>query len=690
MIALKINEKFAKLTPKAALNFIIFAKFWELDFIKGNRTFNFKLPCEPTNQLIFNFPEDVPNSNKDIFKDYPAQIYFGNDLLYVGTFKLKSADDQYYEGFFKFDASEIAEFGDTSIRELLKNEEHTFPSTSITALNNYLSENSNIVFPTIKFGNKIFNRYDSLLSTFTINPLDEYAVEPDLKKGTFVAFLKLHYVMALIFAKMGYKIQNPQWYTNYRDVEKITIFNNKELDIDVSIEPSFYEVDYGNGFPPQIVQGFNIIDVTLPPKLRIADLVPNYTVRNFLNAVRKLLGLHFAFNSKFKTVKIRFLKDILKQTSYVDWTKKANPHPENQGNNYDGVEFSFKRDSTDSYQKYQKEPDIALQRLASTDYLNELHFFTADPPNTYRFYTNENQYHQVLPLPNGGKRCYLLSDFLKYKIGEGKQKIDIELSPVRKSRFLQFKLQEPYAQSAKRDLNKLRLYHDNTLVGKQGYIHITKAKNQSEDSFHGIVGDNPSYIDIEEAWRQDESGVQFTRYWRTDPILECDVPMTRKLLNEVNEDFAFRVFFYHGLQQKKDNPFTYPYASPDNLSPRGNQIADFSLRFEENGLVDFFYKELLHFWQYSNTYLFTIYLNINDLINFDPTQIVRIGESNFVVEDIDVTLSTSVEPAKVKLRKLVTGAKSAIVQRTRTITTIYQTDCQSTRTITTIYQVGCE
>lgn len=672
------------------MNFIINAKFWELDFLKGNRTFTFKLPCTPNNQDIFNFAEDIPNSNKDIFKDYTAEIHYNGTFLYSGKFKLRTANKNYYDGFFKFEAADIADYAETSIRELLKNEVHIFPNTDLITLNDYTGIDSNIVFPTCKFGNDIFNRYTGI--NFDYNTLD-------LNDGTFVAFLKLHYVINMLFQKIGYTLENPDWHTRYPDISKVTIWNNKELEM--LITASYEAILITNDLAFYSSYGFVnakllIMSIALPTKLRLAELVPNYTVSTFLNAVRKLFGLHFSFNNTFKTVKISFFKDIFNQENYIDWTEKANPNHEIQEIPYTGVEFSFKKDSKDKYQEAQKEPDISLQKLAKKNTLGELHFFDLSEtvPNTYRFYKNENQYFKVTnPVGETRLRSYL-ADFLNYKIGEGSKKIDIDCSPVRKSRFLQFVLKDPYAQARKNVVsNKIQLYHKNSLKDKEGYIYISKANNQQSDKYQGVIADQLDFIEIDENWVADEDGVQFTRFWRTDFMLETDSPMTRTLLNFTqNPDFPFRVFFYHGLQQRKDNVTTYPYGSPDSLSPRGNQLTDFSLRFEESGLVEYFYEEYLNFIQYSNLYIFTIYLNIIDLLTFKATNIIRIRESNFVVEDIDISLSNKIDPAKVKLRKLVSKAEPTIATaQTRQLTTVYQEGCAASinRILTTIYQTDC-
>lgn len=683
MVSLKISNIHIPLSPRQAINFIINAKFWELDFLKGSRSFSFKIPVTPPAQQVFNQPEDVPNANKSQFKTYESTAGFAGQDLYRGSFQLREANELYYDGFFKFEAADIVEFGEKSIRELLANEVHAFATTELTHLSDYLALDSNIVFPTIKYGNDIFNRYGGT----------GFYTETDLNDGTFVAFLKLHHVFSLIFEKINYKIENPDWHTLYPDVSKLTIWNNRELEMKVTIEYN-YDVFEGveAGETGNVGSMSEIKTIALPAKIKKADLVPDISVRDFLNTVRRLLGLHFSFNNTFKTVKISFLKDIFNQNTYKDWTDKAQPRPNNKGNTYDGIEFNFKKDGNDAYQKAMREPDSSLQKLSAKNDLGPLHFFAGETANTYRFYSQENKYYKVTAPAGetflGILRDYL-ADYLPYREGNAKQKITIDCSPVPKSRFLQFRLGEPYANARKRAGDPgIRLNHWNRLVGKEGYIYVVKAKNQPEKQYLGFENDNISSIDLTVPWVKDEDGVQIIRYWRTDYILECDSPMTRTLLSQENPNFAFRLFFYHGLQQRKDENTSYPYGSPDNLSPRGNSIGEFALRFEQGGILDFFYREYLNFIQYSNTYEFIIHLTFNDLLNFKATDIIRIRESNFVVEDIDINLSSKIEPAKVKLRKLVTNAY-AVETKTRTITTIYQTDCELNRTITTKYVIDC-
>lgn len=685
MLALKINGQIADSSPNLSINFLVNAKFWELNQMEGNRSFTFKLPATKKNQQIFNFPEVVANTNTQLFQKLPAQIFYNNQFLYTGFVKLSSANQYYYEVAFFFGAADLADFKNTSIRELLKEEIHLLDNSNPNTLTQMSEIDSLFVMPTCKFNNYIFNRFNGLV----------YVTEADLQEGTFVVFVKLHHILSLIIKNTNYKLLNPDWYLTFPDIKKITVWNNRELDVSVVTNVVTDVISgggaFGNwGFPNNSLE---IQSLDLPPHIRIAEIVPNITLSEFISTVRKLFGLYFEFDNLLKTIKIHFFKDLFNQNEYKDFTNQARPLPTNKGNNFEGVKFDFKKDPKDNFLKNQKEPDPTLQKLASADTLGDLPVFAPyEQPSTYRFYLKENQYYYAEKTAFGDVRRYYLADFLPFSQGNNPEKNEIPCCPVRASRILEFELQPPFAQARNNGSGKVRLYHNNSrLVGKPGYIHLKEAKHIPTDSIFAPTADNANYIDISANFVEQEDGVKWSRFWITNaPILDTASPMTRKLLSQDNPDFAFRIFFFHGLQQKKDSLEVYPYASADNLNPKGEQIAEFSLRLEENGIIEQFYAEYINFMTFSNLYEFEINFSIKDLINLKPYDVIRIRETNFYIEAIDVTLSSKgISPAKVLLRKAVVKSQAS-TNCFKTITTSYQLDCECVKNIITKYQTDCE
>ena len=675
MISLKVKNQAVDLPPSSAINLLIGGKFWELDFQKGSRSNPFTLPASPKNQQILGFPELIPNASKTLFNPLPAEVLLAGSQLYRGTFALRKASPRAYEGVFIFDAAELAPFAETPIRQMLRSEEHQFPNTSLNALESYTAADSDIVFPTIKVANILFNRYTT---GYTID-------QDDLQEGTFIPFLKMHYVFSLLIAQTGYTLANPDYYQAYPDVAKVTIFNNKELDVTLNTQTILTPIegtDYG--FVDIRLQ---YTDIELPLRFRIADHLPDVTFSTFLKAFRKLFGIYLDINSKYKTITVHFLKDLFRQTAQKDFTQKVNPQYTVEPPTYEGITFSFLKDTKDDYQKDQKTPDVTLSKLSAARNLGELPPLVpfGEQPNTYRFYVKENQYWATLKKSSGVVRRYYLADFLPRVEGEGKKNIDIPLAPVRSAIWLSYRGTEGQARQAGANT---RIYHINKLQGQNGYIQITKAQNFEADTIHSPLADQPTYFDLAISHVRDEDSVEWTRFVPSNPILETHTPLTRKLLNQENANFPFRVFFYHGLQQRVENSNSYPYASPTNTSPRGTKIADFALRLAEaDNIIDFFYTEYLNFVKYSPLYTFTAYLNINDLQNLKPTDIIRIRDSSFVIEEIDVSIDKTIQPATLKLRKLTSLAFTS--SQPRTITTIYKENCNPQRTINTIYKENC-
>lgn len=655
MIALYINDIQAKLQLNAAVTFELFSNLLDLEFISGAKSYSFTLPTLP-NKNLFGSPETIANTSKELFKDYPAKIYFNGLLLYQGLFKLTAADKQSYKGNFRFDISEISAFRDKSIRDMLLDEKHTFASQDLSILNTYLDKTSNIVFPTIKVNNDTFNRYTNGL----------WYTENDYKDGSFMPFLKVKYILEMLIEKIGYKVENTNWTATVPDFNAVTLWNNRELDCEVNITNEISEVSDVWGIWANTYQ---VATVKLPKFFLLKDHVPNINLGEFINGLRKMFGILPIFNSKFKTVKLLFLKDIFADEDYLDWTAKANPFPMVENNDYQGLEFAFKRDEKDERIKPQPK-EAEYTRLADVNTITQLNLtaFT-DPLKAVRFVRTENKFFQKNFYPGAilAQWIELHDNILNSKIDEATTKIETPFSPVPASKILKFKGKDGKARRS--PSGALWLIHKNPFLNADGYVILTKGENQKLNYPSPVTQNALTYIELSNftPYTVDDDGVEWTRFSPTPmPILEVETPDTRPILTDgdkkrENFDFAARLFIYHGLQEQATTSFTYPYASSDIYSPKGGKVSAFGLHWEgEDGLLDYFFSKFLQIRKYGYPVSYKLRLDINDLLNLNLLRKIRIRDTDFFIKEIKVGLSEHIKEVDCVLFKIPTPVEFLI------------------------------
>lgn len=650
MIALYINDIQAKLQPNTAVTFELFSNLLDLEFISGAKSYSFTLPTLP-NKNLFGSPETVANTSKELFKDYPAKVYFNGILLYQGLFKLTAADKKSYKGNFRFDISEISAYRDKSIREILPDDRHTFASQDLTELGNYVTKDSNIVFPTIKINNDTFNRYTNGV----------WYTENDVKDGTFMPFLKAKYILELLIQKIGYKVINTNWTATTPDFERVTIWNNRELECEVTVENTMSEI---SDIYDIWANNYSVTTVKLPKYFLLKDHLPDIKLGDFINGLRKMFGILPVFDSKFKTVKLYFLKDIFSNADYIDWTEKAEPFPLIENNDYAGLEFAFKRDEKDNRIKNQPK-EVDYTRLTDVDTKDKLNttIFT-DDFKAVRLCKNENRFYQKDRYPGALLPSWfeLHDNILNSKIDEGTTKIETPFSPVQSGGILQFKGKDGKARSS--PLGTLWLIHNNPFLTTEGYVILTKGQNQKLNYPASITQNAATFIELDNfvPFTVDEDGIEWTRFLPTPmPTLEVETPDTRPFIKDsdgkqrTNTDFAARLFLYHGLQEQKTTSFSYPYASSDIYSPKGTKIAEFGLFWEgEDGLLDYFFSKFLQIKKYGYPVSYKLRLNINDLLNLDILKKIRIRDTLFFIKELKVSLSEHIKEVDCVLFKIPT------------------------------------
>ena len=137
----------------------------EIEFLQDFNIFNFEA-VEGTKALSFNLPYTNKNRRLLAFADRPASrtinaqydclIEVAGILLYEGVLKVNTGQERNdYRAYFLANAGVLAEFKDVLISEIV-NEVITFSGVDYSNLNEYLSVNSDIVFPTIHSDTDLF------------------------------------------------------------------------------------------------------------------------------------------------------------------------------------------------------------------------------------------------------------------------------------------------------------------------------------------------------------------------------------------------------------------------------------------------------------------------------------------------------------------------------------------------------
>lgn len=183
------------------------------------------------------------------------------------------------------------------------------PEGGVTELMNYIIDNRlkddapYCLFPVIvaynrknEDGNKDYdeqiNRYNNGIvwqartETFFI---DGGPVQVSLPAGYgIVPFVKVSFILDAIFSTYGYTvIENP--FTNHHQLSQLVILSNAA-------------------------------DCCVKGELKFADLMPDCTINEFMQALWCRFGLLYFVDGNTRTVKLRFIRDILKSKPSSDWT----------------------------------------------------------------------------------------------------------------------------------------------------------------------------------------------------------------------------------------------------------------------------------------------------------------------------------------------------------------------------------
>ena len=166
MLHIEINGIICKLLAKQLVSFDINSLIFDTEYLHGSRTSTFKLVVDANSSAIFGSPEQLASRTKqDTFVENEARLFYKNNVLFVGKFRLREATKEYYSGNFIFGLADLASLSKVKIADILQGEEYVFETTDLQAemQKTITTPDSPVVFPVCKMQNKFYNRYKNVL-----------------------------------------------------------------------------------------------------------------------------------------------------------------------------------------------------------------------------------------------------------------------------------------------------------------------------------------------------------------------------------------------------------------------------------------------------------------------------------------------------------------------------------------------
>lgn len=187
-------------------------------------------------------------------------------------------------------------------------------------------------------GSKVYRlRYQARTETFLVNGTPTAVTLPEGYGVT--AFLYVWRVLELVFSEFGYTITENPFKTN-KELSNLVILNNAA-------------------------------DCCVKGKLSYADLMPDCTVEDFLNALHVRFGLVYNVSSDTKTATLRLIRDIVDDVPDIDLSRSLTDEPlityetARQMKLSAKTSFTGAAPSVERFEDYLKDQEVA--RLAKVD-----------------------------------------------------------------------------------------------------------------------------------------------------------------------------------------------------------------------------------------------------------------------------------------------------------------------------------
>lgn len=205
----------------------------------------------------------------------------------------------------------------------------------------------NYIYPTAE-GSTIYKlRYEARQETFLVDGVPTETVLP-LGYGI-TAFLYVWRVLELIFSEFGFTITENPFKTD-KELSRLVILNNAA-------------------------------DCCVKGVLKYADLMPDCTVEDFLNALYVRFGMVYNVSSDTRTATIRLIKDIIRSSPDFDLTDVITTHPVITYETAKQIKLSAKTSftgaapSVERFEEYLKDQKVArLNKIDITKRVIHLNF----------------------------------------------------------------------------------------------------------------------------------------------------------------------------------------------------------------------------------------------------------------------------------------------------------------------------
>lgn len=657
MLQLKVEGKWATLTDQS-ISWEAKSSLFTFDYFESEYSYSIFLPSEG-NEVLFQHPHEISTVRSPYEREYEAEIYFGGVLFRRGWLRLKRTARPGYEGTLKAQAGFLAPHKDKKLKELFRDEIHPFLSGELSELNAY-TDHEYLIFPTVFMGDRLYNNYrNGYQSVF----YDARSIVPMLRKW---------WVLERAFELCGWKVCN-DWTANHPDIKKEFFLSNVSASdvrrTDVEIEIVTYPEE-GTGRPATDSIDAVKTEYPLRAQFPLAYAVPDITLRELINAFRKQYGLVFDWDSNQQTVQIHFLRDIFQSTEEVDWTHLADPDYDTEPSGLKkGLTLAWTLDNGDPHIEGQVEElndDEDLEVAAYGDLLTLSEAYRQKPhlvrdrnqlwKEVNVFVSDDSSYGRM-------KRIY--DDFRLFRDGEEEKEIRTAFSPVPVTNSFTIKFTadlRSYTGLVNTGNLQVVIYDQPLLYAPPTRDYPMWVTFHNSETFENETPYTVIYNDVAGAvlelsstlGTELESNIELT----LKVIVPFFVPYSKRTVfhlfeEEEPEAMPPRIAFYHGLYPAVDDSFIYPYACSDDTDNQGNIIAKYSLRWKgQNGHVETFWQDYLLFWRNTRIVNYPIKFRMPELLDWKPSQIVRINDNRFLVRRIPLSLGENMPAANVEFWKL--------------------------------------
>ena len=280
MIGLEVLEGWLELL-EGSISLDINSPYFSLDTVPGTTTYPFGLPMSPGNLRRLDFPHLRADRGERV-PDQPCRFYIDGALRWVGALVYLDCDEekQVYEYHFVADAADLA----SRIEGL------NLPALDLGTVTLELRPDAeDYALPCVR--NATFYDADKVpayAQVLNYYRNGAYQPRPGGKRSPVVPFLRLVPLLRRVMATLGYGLSGP--WLDLPEVQQLVVYSDRAAE-----------------------------DVTglVPAQLQLNRHVPDIGVADLLVELQKFCGLAYDFHPVRRELRIRTLRDVLADPTYV-------------------------------------------------------------------------------------------------------------------------------------------------------------------------------------------------------------------------------------------------------------------------------------------------------------------------------------------------------------------------------------